>query len=160
MSDPLLTYLEDHKAGAGVAIALLKKMKAGANGEFLSQFAENILAAVEEDEEILLKLATALGTDSNMMKKAAAWVSEKASRVKLGTAMSGDFGTFEALEFLALGIQGKLHLWYALQVLAVTDSRLRSLDYKALIARAEEQYSKMEGRRLALATLALSPPQL
>ena len=94
-----------------------------------------------------------------MMKEAAAWVGEKASRIKLGAGMSGDFGTFEALEFLVLGIQGKLHLWYALQVVAVRDARLRSLDFKSLIARAEEQYSKVEARRLALATIALSPPQ-
>jgi hypothetical protein len=159
MSDPLVTYLEDHKAGAGLAIALLKKMKAGTNDESLRQFAEYILAGIEEDEETLQNLAREIGAGSNMMKEAAAWVSEKASRVKLGTGITGDFGTFEALEFLALGIQGKLHLWYALQVVAVTDARLRALDFKFLISRVEEQYAKMEERRLALATLALCPPQ-
>jgi hypothetical protein len=73
--------------------------------------------------------------------------------------MSGDFGTFEALEFLALGIQGKLSLWHALQVAATTDARLRGLDFEALIAKAEEQYTKVEERRLALAATALGPAQ-
>jgi hypothetical protein len=159
MSDPLVTYLEDHKAGAAVAISLLKKMKAGSHDESLSQFAANILAGVEEDEEILQNLARKIGTGSNMLKEATAWVGEKASRIKLGAGMSGDFGTFEALEFLVLGIQGKLHLWYALEAVAVTDARLRGVDFKTLIARAEEQYSKVEERRLALAAIALSPPQ-
>ena len=159
MSDPLVTYLEDHKAGAGAAISLLKKMKAGSDDESLSQFAANILAGVEEDEDTLQNLAKKIGTGSNIMKEATAWVGEKASRIKLGVATSGDFGTFEALEFLVLGIQGKLHLWYALEVVAVTDARLRDLDFKTLIARAEEQYSKVEERRLALAAIALSPPQ-
>jgi hypothetical protein len=159
MSDPLLTYLEDHKAGARAAIGLLKKMKAGTNDESLSQFAANILARVEEDEETLQNLAQRIGTGSNMMKEAAAWVGEKASRTKLGAGMPGDFETFEALEFLALGIQGKLHLWYALQVVAGMDARLRFLDFKTLIARAEEQYSEVEERRLALATIALGPGQ-
>ena len=159
MSDPLVTYLEDHKAGAGLAIALLNKMKAGSNDKSLGQFAASVLIDVEEDEETLQNLARKVGTGSNMMKEAAAWVSEKASRVKFGAGTSGDFNTFEALEFLALGIQGKLHLWYALQVVAVTDARLRGLDFENLIARASQQYSKMEERRLALAKRALSPPQ-
>jgi hypothetical protein len=157
MSDPLITYLEDHKAGARAAIGLLKKMKAATNDAPLSQFAADILARVEEDEETLKNLAREIGTGSNMMKEASAWVGEKASRTKLGAGISDEFKTFEALEFLALGIQGKLHLWYALEAVAVLDARLRSLDYKTLIARAEEQYSKVEERRLTLATLALSP---
>ena len=157
MSDPLVTYLEDHKAGAGVAISLLKKMKADSQDESLSQFAANILAGVEEDEETLQNIANKIGSGSNMIKEATAWLGEKASRVKLGAGMSGDFGTFEALEFLALGVQGKLHLWYALEVVAVTDARLRGIDFKTLIARAEEQYSKVEDRRLALAAIALRP---
>jgi hypothetical protein len=57
MSDSLVTYLEDHKAGARAAIGLLKKMKAGTNDESLSQFAGSILAGVEEDEETLQNLA-------------------------------------------------------------------------------------------------------
>jgi hypothetical protein len=159
MSDPLVTYLEDHKAGARAAIGLLKKMKSGTNNESLSQFAANILDRVEEDEETLQNLSQKIGAGSNMMKEAAAWVGEKASRTKLGAGGSDDFETFEALEFLALGIQGKLHLWYALQVVAVTDPRLRDLDLGTLIARAKEQYSNVEERRLALATIALSPQQ-
>lgn len=142
-----------------LAISLLKKMKAGSDDESLSQLAANILAGVEEDEETLQNLAKRIGTGSNMIKEAAAWVGEKARRIKLGAGMSDDFGTFEALEFLALGIQGKLHLWYALEVVAVTDARLRYLDFKTLIARADEQYLKVEDRRLALAAIALSPPQ-
>jgi hypothetical protein len=159
MSDPLVTYLEDHKAGARAAIGLLKKMKAGSNDQSFSQFAGSILSGVEEDEETLKNLAQKIGTGSNMMKEATAWVGEKASRIKLGAGTSGDLETFEALEFLALGIQGKLHLWYALQVVAMGDPRLRSLDFKTLIARAEEQHSKVEERRLALAPIALSPPR-
>jgi hypothetical protein len=134
-------------------------MKAGSDDESLSQFAGSILVGVEEDEETLQNLAQQRGTGSNMMKEATAWVGEKASRIKLGAGTSGDFGTFEALEFLALGIQGKLHLWYALQVVAAGDARVRSLDFKTLIARAEEQHSRVEERRLALAAIALRPPK-
>jgi hypothetical protein len=159
LSDPLVTYLEDHKAGAGLAIGLLQAMKARHDDQSLSQFAGSILVGIEEDEETLRILAQKIGTGSNILKEAAAWVGEKASRVKLGAGSSGDFGTFEALEFLSLGIQGKLSLWHALQVVAVSDDRLRGLDFKTLISRAETQYAKVEERRLALATTAFGQPK-
>jgi len=151
MSDSLVVYIEDHKAGAGLAIGLLEAMEARRDDEALSQFAASILADIKEDETTLQDLAT------NMLKEATAWMLEKASRIKLGANASGDFGTFEALEFLALGIQGKLSLWHALQVAAVLDGRLRSLDFNTLIARAESQHARVEERRLALAPTALAP---
>jgi hypothetical protein len=154
MSDPLVTYLEDHKAGAGLAIDLLQAMKARHDDESLRQFAASILVLVQEDEETLRSLAKHIGAGSNILKEAAAWVGEKASRVKLGAGSSGAFGTFEALEFLALGIQGKLSLWHALEVVSVSDSRLSGVDFETLIARASAQYRKVEERRLALAKTA------
>jgi hypothetical protein len=159
MSDPLATYLDDHMAGAGVAIDLLHAMKDRHDDEPLSQFAATILIGVEEDEDTLRSLAKSIGSESNILKETAAWVTEKISRVKLGSGSSGAFGTFEALEFLALGIQGKLSLWHALQVVAASDARLRGLNFKKLISRAEEQYNSVEERRLLLATDALKQKQ-
>jgi hypothetical protein len=79
MSDPLVTYLEDHKAGAGLAIGLLQAMEARHDDESLSQFARSILVGVEEDEKTLQILAKEIGTGSNLLKEAAAWVGEKSS---------------------------------------------------------------------------------
>jgi hypothetical protein len=93
------------------------------------------------------------------LKEFTAWLAERASRMKLGEGAAGEFGTFEALEFLALGIQGKLRLWHALQVAAASDARLSNCDFKLLIGRAEEQYAKVEERRLAVASTALKPVQ-
>ncbi|HEY6767524.1 MAG TPA: hypothetical protein VI386_22435, partial [Candidatus Sulfotelmatobacter sp.] len=87
MSDPLVTYIEDHKAGAALAIDLLQAMKARHENESLSQFAGSILVGVEEDEETLRSLAKEVGTGSNILKEAAAWIGEKASRVKLGAGL-------------------------------------------------------------------------
>jgi hypothetical protein len=151
MSDPVVTHLNDHMAGAGVAIDLLHAMKDRHEDEPLSQFAANILIRVEEDEATLRSIAKNLGSGSNIFKETAAWVTEKVSRMKLGTGSSGAFGTFEALEFLSLGIQGKLSLWRALQVVSATDARLSGLDYEELISRAETQYSNVEERRLLMA---------
>jgi hypothetical protein len=157
MRDPLETYVNDHMAGASLAIDLLKAMKERHGDESLSQFAASILVVVEEDEETLRSFAKNIDSGSNIFKEAAAWLTEKASRLKLGGSSSGDFGTFEALEFLSLGIQGKVSLWAALQLVAESDARLTVLDFEKLIARAKAQYGRVEERRLSLAANALSP---
>jgi N-acetylglucosamine kinase-like BadF-type ATPase len=82
MSDPLATYLNDHMAGASLAIDLLKAMKKRHDDESLSQFATSILVEVEEDEETLRSFAKNIGSGSNVFKEAAAWLAEKASRFK------------------------------------------------------------------------------
>jgi hypothetical protein len=64
---------------------------------------------------------------------------------------------FESLEFLALGIHGKLCLWKALQAASRLDSRLREYDYEELVRRAQQQYEKVESQRLNLAETVLSP---
>jgi hypothetical protein len=157
MHDSLATYLKDHLAGAGLAIDLLEAMRDRHKNEALGHFAESILAEVTEDRDSLKNLADSIGAGSNVAKELSAWVSEKFTRVKLGAA-GGDFEEFEALEFLSLGIQGKLSLWNALRVCAASDSCLGSLDLSYLIVRAEEQYARVEERRLSFASAALKKP--
>lgn len=154
MADCLTTYLEDHLAGAALAIDILRTMKERRDDR-LSRFADSLLAKIEEDEQTLRTIAKRLGSASNFVKEAGAWLAEKASKAKLSIHASGDLGNFEALEFLALGIQGKLSLWRALQVIAASDNRLSNLDLDRLIARGEEQYKSVEQQRLSLAISAL-----
>jgi hypothetical protein len=60
-------------------------------------------------------------------------------------------GTFEALEFLVLGIHGKLALWRALAILAQTDSRLADFDFEHLASRARTQEASVDALRLQIA---------
>ena len=90
------------------------------------------------------------------LKEAAGWMAEKLSRFKLSHESGGEFGTFEALEALVLGISGKLALWRALVNVAPSYSPLRALDFDRLIARAESQLKAAEERRLQSAVTALS----
>ena len=71
--------------------------------------------------------------------------------MKLKHGSADGLGTFEALEFLVIGIHGKRALWRAMEVVASFDSRLRDIDFTELIARAENQHQKAEERRLACA---------
>ena len=157
MNDPLATYLHDHLAGADFAIDLLGAMRDRHQHQPLGQFAAQLLGEVTQDRDTLLHLAEKAGSGTNALKEFTAWVGEKASRVKLGAGGKGEFGIFEALEFLALGVQGKLSLWHALQIIAASDARLSGLDLKQLILRAEAQYAQLEEQRLASAATALRP---
>lgn len=157
MSDPLAIYLHDHLAGAAFAIDLLKSMQRDNAGEPLSHFAKSLLADIEADRDVLRRVADQVGSGSSAFKEVAAWLSEKVSRVKLGGKGQSDFGTFEALEFLQLGIHGKWALWQALAVVAATDERLRGTDFLRLATRAATQEPQVEQQRLQTARLVFEP---
>jgi hypothetical protein len=157
MSDEALgIYLQDHLAGAAGAVELLEALQKRHAGEPVAELAGEILAEVEQDRSVLRGLAERLGGgESHPVKEAAAWLAEKATRVKIGRGTAGELGAFEALEALILGIWGKRALWRALAVLAATDSRLQGLDLDRLITGAESQHARVEAFRLRTASNAL-----
>jgi hypothetical protein len=72
-----------------------------------------VLAEVEADREVLARLTERAGGTVGGMKEWSAWLTEKVSRLKLKHGSSDGLGTFEALEFLVIGIHGKRALWRA-----------------------------------------------
>jgi hypothetical protein len=91
------------------------------------------------------------------VKEWGAWLAEKVSRLKLKHGSAENLGTFEAFEFLVLGIHGKWALWRALSVVAGNDSRLQGTDFNKLTTRAESQHASVDERRLACARSVLGP---
>jgi hypothetical protein len=154
MSDSLGIYLQDHLAGAAYAIDLVEFMRDEHQGDELGQFAATLLVDIKTDRDTLQRLADRAGAGSSTFKELTAWFSEKVSRLKLSHDVGDALGTFEALEFLALGIQGKLALWRALGAVAMADDRLNGMDFGRLAARAEKQHAKVENRRLQVAPAA------
>lgn len=154
MSDPLAMYLHDHLAGAGLAIDLLGAMKKRYQGIELGDFATRLSVEVEADRMVLQNLAKQVGAGSSPLKEAGAWLTEKVSRLKLGRDEDG-LGAFEALEFLALGILGKLALWEALEIVKTRHSQLGGFDFPALAERARKQHAQVEHLRLGQAEKSL-----
>ncbi len=159
MGDPLADYLRDHLAGAELAINLLQSMRDEYADEELGRFASRLLVEVEADRVALRGLVERAGPGSSPLKEASAWIAEKVSRLKLMRSTAGGLGSFEALEFLALGILGKLSLWRALAEIAANDIRLYGLDFERLAQRAQEQHAQTEAYRLQAARTAFPPPQ-
>lgn len=154
MSEALATYLHDHLAGSTFGIDLIKSLRDQYSGEPLGNFAEDLLAEIEEDREILKSIIDEVGKGSLDLKEAAAWMAEKVSRFKLQRDHPGGLGTFEALETLGLGILGKLSLWRALRVIGEIDPRVQGHDFEQLAARAQAQHARVEEFRLQVARTA------
>jgi hypothetical protein len=158
MSDSLALYLNDHLAGARFALELLGRLQTSYSNQPLGDLAERLLADIDEDRDVLQKLADEVGTGGSTLKDAATWLAEKVSQLKLKLDSGSDLGTFEAIEALALGVLGKLKLWQALSAVKHSDSRFRHLDFDTLIARAQAQHDALEECRLQLAQNVLSGP--
>lgn len=157
MSDALSTYLHDHLAGAAYAIDLLEFMRDQHHDDDLGRFAVDILAEIKQDRDTLRHIADRVGTDGSTLKEAVSWLGEKLSRIKLGHDAGNGLATFEALEFLEVGIHGKWTLWCALAVAAPSDPRLAGYDFDGLAARAQKQHDQVDHRRLELARVVLTP---
>jgi len=151
MTSPLATYLHDHLAASHFAVELLEGLAARHRGGPLGSFCEEILVQIREDQQTLESIIAKIGEAGYDSKDLAAWVAEKASRMKLRQPNDGGLGTFEAVETLALGVRGKLALWELLPVVAQADYRLRDWDFTRLAARAGDQFSQLDDWRLKLA---------
>jgi len=156
-TNPLLTYLRDHLAGARGALELLEYLRDHAPDQEIRTAADNFHSEIAADREVLEQLTLQLGGGPSVLKGFSAWLTEKLSRLKLGSVgETVDLPLLEAVEALALGILGKVALWDALIAIAREDRSLPRLDYYSLRARAQHQHDRMELHRLRLATLVLS----
>ena len=155
MDDPLAIYLHDHLAGARHAIESLKTMRDRQRNTPLGAFASQLLKEVEEDREALRALTDKVGTGSAVIKEAASWIAERASRLKLTHESNYSLGTFESLELLEIGIYGKYALWQSLEAAARSDPRLQGMDFKRLSDRAEQQRLAVRERKLQAASRVL-----
>ena len=154
--DALQTYLNDHLAGSVMAIELGERTIRENEGGPVAARLSPLVKQIREDQTVLKGVIERLGTGESSLKKAGAWLAEKAGRVKLGgTDEPGDLSRLEVLEMLTTGVHGKRALWRALRVVAVRYEELRGLDLDLLERRAAEQHDELEAMRLEAAKVAL-----
>lgn len=152
----LATYLNDHLAGAvaGVDLAykIAKDMEGTPSGPPMTLLAEEI----EADKAQLEALIDALDFDQDTLKRAAAWVAEKASRLRLNRVATGGEGLalLLSMEALSGGIEAKRCLWEALQEMADAEPAVARLDPATLAQRAKAQHDVLETYRRAIAPAA------
>jgi hypothetical protein len=155
-ADALTSYLNDHLAGSVAAVELLERATHAHEGTELGSFFQGLGQEIEADQETLRRLLERLGGSENRLKQAGAWLTEKASRLKLGGPDERTpLGQLETLETLGLGILGKLALWRLLQDVAPRHPGLTGVDFARLEQRAAHQHDQVEARRLEAGRQAL-----
>jgi hypothetical protein len=150
--DTLSAYLNDHLAGSIGAVAMVERAIEENAGNLFGRRLEEILKEIKKDQVVLQNLIERVGSKESSLKKAGAWLAEKAGRVKLGgTGEPGELARLEVLETLGIGMQGRRGLWRALRVVAKKYPALRDLDLDLLERRAVEQHDRVEEWRLEAA---------
>ena len=154
MNDNLAAYLNDHLAGSVAGIQLIEDLINESKDESLKEFLANLKRDIALDQKVLEQLIARAGESEGVIRKAAAWVSEKAARAKFKVAGEdfGGLGLVQALEMLALGIRGKELLWRALAESG--HSAPPDLDLEKLEQRAIEQQQRVEAKRIHAAKAA------
>ena len=160
MNDNLTSYLNDHLAGSVAALELLDDLIKASDDEPLKIFLADLKREVEADQKVLQGLIARADESESVMRKAAAWVTEKFARSKFKVAGEdlGGLGLVQALEMLALGVRGKELLWRALSI--SNWPPLRDVDLAQLEQRAVEQQQRVEAKRLEAAKAAFMPKAL
>ena len=150
------TYLNDHLAGSVMGIELAERTIRENEGDPLAVRLGRVLDEIREDQAVLKGVIDRVGAAQNPLKKAGAWLAEKAARVKLGGSDEpGELSRLEVLETLTTGIHGKRALWRALRVVAPRYEELGALNFDLLERRAIEQHEVVEEMRLEAAKAAL-----
>jgi hypothetical protein len=157
-NEHLALYLNDHLAGSAAALELLEHLEREHVGSATERFVAELRADITADRQELEALMARLHVSSGPPRKAAAWLAEKATELKLrlGDPAGGAFRLLESLEGVSLGIEGKRLLWRALAAASRDAPALLGPDYERLQRRAEEQRQQVEVVRLtaALASFA------
>jgi hypothetical protein len=149
-------YLADHLAGAAIGQELAKRCLSNNSGTELGTYLTSFLDELDEDRSMLERVIDTVGGQPDRLKLGAAWLSEKAGRLKLNGQLRGysDLSRVVELEGLCIGVEGKAAMWLSLKEVADNDSRLDGFDFNGLESRAKRQREQLEVHRRAAVALA------
>ena len=146
-------YLNDHLAGATAGSELAHRIARSRRSGEDSSTLRRLAAEIAQDRAALLDIMAALGIKVRRYKAGAAWIGEKAGRLKFNGRLlaRSPLSNLEELELLRLGVEGKAAGWRTLRTLADTDTRLDRARLEELISRASRQADLLEDLRVAAA---------
>jgi hypothetical protein len=152
----LSTYLNDHLAGSNLAVEILDHL--ASETPSLSASLTALRAEIEEDREQLKTLMASQHIEESRVRKAGSWIVEGLAELKLEVDddAKGRLRRLERLEALAIGIDGKIALWRALDAAARSNIELAGMDYERLTQRGQDQRARVETLRLQAAREALA----
>lgn len=156
-NDKLLRiYLNDHLGAAMGGLELARRSLSSNEGTPFEDTLRKIVDEIDEDRKAVAETLDLIGGSPDNLKQAAAWLVEKAGRVKLNGQLTGYSPLSRLLEFegLAAGIDAKGCLWRSLSRVARTDPRLDAQHLEELAAKAVRQREELEQIRIQAAEIA------
>ncbi|MGH3152656.1 MAG: hypothetical protein ACRDOB_18270 [Streptosporangiaceae bacterium] len=158
--DLLGVYLNDHLAGATAGSELAKRMARSHRSREEGGPLSRLAAEIAQDRSALLAIMASLGVTVRAYKVGAAWIGEKAGRLKFNGRLlaRSPLSDLEELELLRLGVEGKAAGWRTLRTQADTDARLDAGRLDELISRASSQAGELEELRVRAASRVISQP--
>jgi hypothetical protein len=153
-------YLNDHLAGATLGHELAKRAASSNEGTGYGSILSELEHEIAEDRASLVRLMERLEIKQDRIKTTGAYLGEKLGRLKPNAQLVGysPLSRVVELEFLTLGVTGKLALWRALLAVAHADERLDAQELGTLAERAESQRAELEQQRLKAAEDAFLSP--
>lgn len=146
----LASYLNDHLAGSVSALELLDHYSHVYKGNPLGLFFSEMQAEIRADQATLREVMHSLGIKESNLRKASAWVAEKAGQARL--MIAGDeprgLGLVLTLEGLIMGVKGKTLVWRTLA--AAKLPQIDRYDFEQLQHRAEQQIDRIEVERIRI----------
>jgi hypothetical protein len=154
----LSIYLNDHLAGSTAGTELARRIARSHQGRRESGVLEAFAEEVAQDRASLLDIMARLAIPVRGYKMRAAWIGEKAGRLKLNGYLLGrsPLSSLEELEMMRLAVEGKAAGWRTLRALAKLDARLDPAELDELLARAARQGELLEEFRVRAVTEVIS----
>ena len=153
-------YLNDHLAGATTGVELAKRASSSNAGTPYGDVLGEIEHEIAEDRAALVRLMERFEIKQDRIKTTGAYIGEKFGRLKPNAHLTSysPLSRVVELEFLKLGVTGKLSLWRALLEVEAEDDRLDREELTVLAERAEGQRDELERLRLkAFSETMLAP---
>ena len=145
--EPHLTIYMNDQLALGVLWREIARRSARANhGTETGAALSDVATAIAEDVQTFEELMSRVSVPRNPAKPVLAMAGERFGRLKLNGQLKGysPLSRFEELDFLVMGIDGKVVLWQNLRDLAGLGARLPDVDFDALIERARAQRARLE----------------
>jgi hypothetical protein len=151
-------YLNDHLAGATAGVELAHRMARSPDAPGPGRTMQRLAAEIAQDRSALREIMAGLGIPARAYKVGAAWLGEKAGRLKLNGRLRSrsPLSSLEELELLRLGVEGKAAGWRTLRVLAESEPRLDAARLDGLMSRARRQADLLEDLRVRAAAGVLA----
>lgn len=150
MDKNLTRYLNNHLAGSSVALLLIQELADSHDVPEARDFLLHLKKKVEADRALLEDLLQRIGKRPSALLKIAGEISARivGFKLKWEQIKPGKLGLFEALEILAVGVQGKRLLWVALREIAAGFPEWNGIDFEELERQAIQQRDKIEFWRM------------